>query len=70
MEKCTRVFQQFRQQVTITPFLTLSEGSKGHTISANALEDRVGCVSPEEHNVIAYVYLHLKLMIEITRPVI
>jgi len=43
-EKCARAYQEFRQQVIVTPILAMPVRSKDYTIWANASKDRLGCV--------------------------
>jgi len=45
-------------------FLEIPVGSKDHTTLPNASEDRLRCVLPRGHNVVANVFLQLKLMAE------
>ena len=72
--KCTqnyvRAFQEFRQQVIVTPILTLLVGSKDYSILPKASEDRLECVVPQGNNAAAYIFLQFKFMKEITRPLI
>ena len=55
-EVCKEHFKNLNSKQLSYPFLTLSVGRKDYTILANALEDRLGCVVLQGHDVLAYVF--------------
>ncbi|KAH0732763.1 hypothetical protein KY289_003951 [Solanum tuberosum] len=60
-EACVKSFQELKKRLTITPVLTLPEGTQGFVVYCDASRIGLGCVLKQNGKVIAYASKQLKV---------